>query len=568
MNCSSEPPNGYIIHNANIYTSDNDLPKIESFVVMNGRFIDIGNKIDLMKKWKIFKSIDLKGLTILPGLIDAHGHLQYLGDSLLSVNLIGSKSVEEIRERIREYIGSHPRIDPTTEWIVGWGWDQTLWTSKSFPTCNDIDCDPFLKKFSISLSRIDGHVMLVNKNILVKIEEKTVDGGEIGKDKETGELTGIFVDNAMQLITKIMPSPSEQTLLQQLRLAIYRMHSFGLIGVHDASVSLDKLKFYKRIINEQSEDFNIRYYAMVEVPNNNYIDGIEIVEGLGDGRLTVRSVKLFMDGALGSWGAAMLEPYSDDQTKHGLLLSDPTLLPSEIRKWMDKGIQVNTHCIGDKANHVVINAYEAAFKDYVLSQNVDKELSEQEIDEEVKKIAEKVRFRIEHAQILTLKDIKRVSRLNIIPSMQPTHAISDMKYAEQRLGSERIKGAYAWRSFIEAGVKAFPLSSDFPVEHVNPFLGFHAAISRKDVDGNSPHGKDGWFPSQKLTRQEALKGFTIDAAYAGFSENVMGSITIGKYADFVVIDRDIMEVPEMQIVDTKVLATIFGGKVVFGDLKI
>ncbi|CAI2168158.1 13686_t:CDS:10 [Funneliformis geosporum] len=514
---------------------------------MNGKFIDVGNKIDLMEKWKGFKSIDLKGRTILPGLIDAHGHLQYLGNSLLSVNLIGSKSVEEMRERIREYINSHPDIDPTTEWIVGWGWDQTLWTSKSFPTCKDIDCDPFLEKYSISMTRIDGHVVLVNKKILVKIEEKVVDGGEIGKDKD-GELTGIFVDNAMQLIMKIMPSPSEQKLLQQLRLAIYRMHSFGLIGVHDA------------------KEFNIRNYAMVEVLNNNYIDDIEIVEGLGDGRLTVRSVKLFMDGALGSWGAAMLEPYSDDQTKNGFLLSDPALLPPEIRKWMDKGIQVNTHCIGDKANHLVINAYESAFKDRVLSQNVDKEMSEQEIDEEVKKIAEKVRFRIEHAQILTFEDIKRVGRLNIIPSMQPTHAISDMKYAEQRLGSERIKGAYAWRSFIEAGVKAFPLSSDFPVEHVNPFLGFHAAISRKDVDGNSPHGENGWFPSQKLTRQEALKGFTIDAAYAGFGETVMGSITIGKYADFVIIDRDIMEVPEIQIVDTQVLTTVFGGKVVFGDV--
>jgi predicted amidohydrolase YtcJ len=371
----------------------------------------------------------------------------------------------------------------------------------------------------------------------------------------------------MELITKIMPLPSEQLLLQKLRLAISKMHSFGLIGVHDAGVPLDLLEFYKKIVNEQPEEFNIRSYAMVDL-NNTYDDDVEIVEGLGDGRLTVRSVKLFMDGALGSWGAALLEPYSDDPTKQGLLISDPTLLTPVIRKWLVKGFQVNTHCIGDKANQLIINAYEKNFREYVLSQHVDKKLTEQEVSDEMKKLSEKARFRIEHAQILTLEDIKRVGKLNIIPSMQPTHATSDMSYAEQRLGNERIKGAYAWRKFIEAGVKAFPLSSDFPVESANPFLGFYAAITRKWINGQSPHGENGWFPLQKLTRQEALRGFTIDAAYAAFSETIMGSISIGKYADFIVIDRDIMEVSESQIVDTQVFATVFGGKIVFGDLKI
>ncbi|CAB4417656.1 unnamed protein product [Rhizophagus irregularis] len=569
MSYSSEPSNGFIIYNANIYTSDDTLPKIESFVVTNGKFVDVGTKIDLMKKWNGLKCIDLQGRTILPGLIDAHVHLMGLGESLTSVNLVGTRSVEEVRERIHEYINSHPEIDITTDWITGWGWDQTQWTSKSFPTFEDLDCDPLIKKYSISLSRIDGHALLVNKNILDKLVKvpETVDGGEIGRDRKTGELTGIFIDNAMQLIKKIMPSPSEQLLLQQLRSAISKMHSFGLIGVHDAGIPLNILEFFKKIINEQPEEFNIRNYAMVESLENTYDgDYVEIIEGLGDGRLTVRSVKFFMDGALGSWGAALLEPYSDDPTKQGLLISDPTLLPPVIKKWIDKGFQVNTHCIGDKANQLIINAYEKAFREYVLSQNGDKKLTEQEVNDEMKKLAEKVRFRIEHAQILTLEDIKRIGKLNIIPSMQPTHATTDMAYAEQRLGSERIKGAYAWRSLIEAGVKAFPLSSDFPVESVNPFLGIYAAITRKWVNGQSPHGEDGWFPSQKLTRQEALKGFTIDAAYAAFNEAIMGSISIGKYADFIVIDRDIMEIPESQIVDTHVLATVFGGKVVFGNL--
>ncbi|CAG8474368.1 9416_t:CDS:10 [Diversispora eburnea] len=492
---SKQEPKGYVIYNANVYTSDNKIPRIDSFTVLNGKFIDIGSQTDLLKKWNNLQ------------------HLLGLGDILTSVNLSNTRSIEDVIEQVKKYIQLHP--DDTNEWVTGFGWNQELWQSKEFPTSKDLDSDPQLNKYPIALTRIDGHAMWVNEKVLNilgkdKIPEN-IDGGEIGRNKLTNELTGIFVDNAMELVFDKMLSPTDDKLLNRLRAAIHEMHSNGLTGIHDASVPPKYIDFYKRTIKNNPEEFNIRVYAMVECDRNKYCgDQVERIDEFGEGRLTVRSVKLFMDGALGSWGAALLEPYS-----------------------------------GDQANNIIINAYEKCFQDYIKLHSNDEEkkiLTEEELLRQVKNLAEKLRFRIEHAQILTLDDIKRVGELKIIPSMQPTH------------GSERIKGAYAW-------LKVFPLSSDFPVESVNPFLGFYAAITRKWKNGDSPHGKDGWFPSQKLTREEALRGFTIDAAYAGFSEDTMGSISIGKYADFVILDRDIMQTSEEKIIDTKVLSTIFAGKV-------
>ncbi|CAG8649088.1 1475_t:CDS:10 [Cetraspora pellucida] len=520
-----EQPEGYVIYNANIYTVDEKNPKIEAFVVLNGKFVDVGTRLDLLQKWTSLKHIDLGGRTVIPGLIDAHAHLMHLGDALTSVNLVGAKSTEDINQRIYEYLKTHPDtngLSKSFDEFFDESFDEFIQLSNFEKKIlmflqKDLDTDPILTQYAISLVRIDGHALWVNGRVLDILGKDKIpleiDGGEIVRDKETGQLTGIFVDNAMRLIPN-------------LKAAIYEMHSHGLTGIHDAGVLPKLLKFYKNTILSNPQDFNIRNYAMVECENNTYCgDQIEKIEGLGDGRLTVRSAKMFMDGALGSWGA------------------------------------------GDKANHLIINAYEKCFKDYVLSKKKDPNITEKELTKEVKKLGESVRFRIEHAQILTLDDIKRVGELRIIPSMQPTHATSDMKYAEQRLGSERIKGAYAWRSFIDAGVKAFPLSSDFPIESVNPFLGFYAAITRKWTNGDSPHGPNGWFPSQKLTREEALRGFTIDAAYSAFNEDILGSITVDKYADFVVIDRDIMNIPEQEIINTAVLTTVFNGQVVFGDFR-
>nr|CAG8543989.1 1904_t:CDS:10 [Entrophospora candida] len=544
---------GYVIYNANIYTVEDDnesLPNVvDSLVVLKNIFVDVGSSSLILEKWKDFK------------------HLSNLGESLLSVDLV------EVRERIREYLSirSSEKDSSEIQWIKGWGWDQTLWSSKLFPTHNDLDSDPILSKFSILLTRIDGHAVWVNKKTLDILQENNnlpeeIEGGEICRDKETNELTGIFIDNAVELIDKLVPLPSESTLFTQIKGAISKMHENGLTGVHDACVELRLINFFEKIILENPENFNIRNYAMVESPRNVYCgDQVKRIDGIGDGRLFVRSVKLVMDGALGSWGAALLEPYSDDPTKQGLLLSDPSLLTTVINQWIEKGFQVNTHCIGDKANQIIIDAYEKSFKDYIIksSPNNSNELLEEQLKEEIRRLGDKLRFRIEHAQILTQKDIKRMGELNIIPSMQPTHATSDMSYAEQRLGPERIKGAYAWRSLINSGVKRFPLSSDFPIESVNPFLGFYSAITRKWTNGKSPHGEKGWFESECLTRKETLRGFTIDAAYAGFCEDILGSIKIGKYADFIVIDKDIMKIPEQEIPNIKVLSTIFNGNVVY-----
>ncbi|CAG8535294.1 6891_t:CDS:10 [Paraglomus occultum] len=606
-NTSETAENTYVVYNANVYTVDYaSKQKADTFVVRNGVFLDVGMKDEILEKWKLVdKRIDAGGKTILPGIIDAHVHIMYLGQLLTSVDLTGTKSIEgkcssftEARSRVKAYILSHKDNLNESSWIRGFGWDQMHWEPKEFPHWKDLSDlgTPFT--CHMLLTRIDGHVVWVNEKVMNILSDmpECIEGGEIVRDKETNEKTGIFVDNAMEFVIRRAPPLSETEKLTQLRAAISHIHSVGLTGVHDASVPLGDISFFKEyisstycylrrpvrsflhddfllfhhfynsVIARNPDDFNIRNYAMVESPQiNEYCgDKVDMIIGYGKGRLTVRSVKLFMDGALGSWGAAMLEPYCDDPTKTGLLLSNPDSLHDVMQKWVSKGFQINTHCIGDRANKIIIDAYEKVFKTLALKGAAD--LSDEILEQETRRIGKALRFRIEHAQILTLDDIRRAAKLGIIPSMQPTHATSDMSYAEERIGKERVKGAYAWRSFLDAGVTAFPLSSDFPVEAANPFLGFYAAITRKWTDGNSPHGKQGWFPEQKLTREEALRGFTIDAAYAAFAEDVLGSISKGKYADFVVIDRDIMQVPEKDIIETRVIATVFGGNVVYGEL--
>ncbi|CAG8738967.1 18657_t:CDS:2, partial [Acaulospora morrowiae] len=301
----SKGSEGYIIYNANIYTADEQYPKIESFVVLDGKFVDIGTKFDLMKKWTNVQYIDLQGRTVVPGLIDAHAHLMQLGDMMNSVDLSGTKSIDEVRERIRAYISMHR---DKNEWITGWGWDQTQWSSKLFPTFKDLDSDPELAQYPIALTRIDGHALWVNERILNilrkdKIPDK-VDGGEIGKEKGTNQLTGIFIDNAMELVFEKKPLITEEQSLMRIRTAISRMNFHGLTGIHDAGVTPDTLDLYKKIIKTDPEEFNIRNYAMIDCQRNSYCgEKVERIERLGEGRLTVRSVKLFMDGALGSWGA-------------------------------------------------------------------------------------------------------------------------------------------------------------------------------------------------------------------------------------------------------------------------
>ncbi|KAG6812236.1 hypothetical protein H0H92_003776 [Tricholoma furcatifolium] len=508
---------------------------------------------------------------VVPGLADAHAHIAEYG-FMKQLPLSDTTSLSEVIGAIKAYIHTHSDVEEDkTIWIQGMGWDQTKWSSAQFPIApiiqSDLDHDPVLKGRPICLSRVDGHAMWVSPRVLELMGDLPdhVEGGLIVRDADghpTGHFSynpgvatdltcslGVFVDNAMALIPT--PEWDEERLTQFFDLTMKDALAHGLTSIHDAMTTPEQIQFYKK--KAEAGELPNRLYLMGHVPSNEYW-GARIPQLRNYGsqeHLTVKSVKLVADGALGSWGSALLEPYSDKPEESGLLLTPPKELSALVRKFWKDGFQVNIHCIGDRANHLVLDIFE----DVLTKQGGN---------------VTEWRPRIEHAQIMTLDDIKRI----VIASVQPTHATSDMAYAEKRLGPERIKGAYAYQSLLQVSpINVLPLGSDFPVESINPLLGFYAAISRLHFDpsdpaapGTSPHGSGGWYPEQKLTRAQALKGMTLDAAYASFAENDIGSLTPGKKADFVVFSKDIMTVPVADILTTKVGATVVDGKVLYGAL--
>ncbi|KIK37222.1 hypothetical protein CY34DRAFT_776606 [Suillus luteus UH-Slu-Lm8-n1] len=558
--------------NRTIYTVDLDLPNVQCIVVHDSLISDTGDLEDITLRWRDrwWSEIPLAGVLhlpwpfnflepslrviniqpdsiVVPGLTDAHAHVLQYGFKM-NLNLEDCTSVDEVLSHLKAYVISHPDIlgDPT-RWIEGMGWDQNKWPGAQYPHADDFDREPLLRGRRISLARIDVHASWVSNRVLQLMTPlpETIDGGLIIRD-EHGKPTGIFVDNAMDLI----PSQpfSEARAMEYFTRATGDALAVGLTGVHDAFSVPDEIQFYKKL--SETQKLPLRLYLMGSVNSDDYW-GKEIPRliqhGLG-GRLTVRSVKLFTDGALGSFGAALLEPYSDNPSTSGIMRVQPDALAKLVREFAIDGWQVNIHCIGDRANHVVLDIYEDILANASFS-------------------VDALRPRIEHAQILTLDDIKRAGKLGVIPSVQPTHATSDMWYAEDRLGPYRIQGAYAYRTLLNTSpTRVLPLGSDFPVEGINPLLGFYAAVSRLSVKGDSPHGPGGWYPSERLTRAEALKGMTLDTAYASFSEDILGSLSIGKKADFVVLDRDIMTVPMEDILGTKVTATVIDGEVEYGKL--
>jgi predicted amidohydrolase YtcJ len=525
-----------IVVNGRVYTVDDSRPMVSAFAVQNGRIVFAGSDREVRAlAGSRTRVVDAGGGTVVPGMVDAHAHLLGLGVSLRNVALAGSKTYEEVIARVVE----RAKTAKPGEWILGRGWDQNLWPEKKFPTHEALT--RALPNNPVVLTRIDGHAILANAMAMsaAKVTAATRDpeGGRIERLAD-GSPAGVFVDNAESLIGRAVPGSTTAQTREAILAAVAEANKWGLVGIHDAGESQRTIDIFESLA--RAGKFNLRNYVMVSGDSADVAHYFAVGprSALYDGHIWVRAIKLYSDGALGSRGAALLAPYSDDHGNTGLLVTPPAELQRIATGALRRGFQVAVHAIGDRGNRVVLDAYDAALKAVPTADH---------------------RFRVEHAQVISPQDIPRFATLGVIPSMQASHQTSDMRWAESRVGPERIKGAYAWRSLLNTGV-IIPNGSDFPVEEVNPLISFHSAVSRQDAS-NWPPG--GWYPDQIMTREEALKAMTIWPAYAGFQEKVMGSITPGKYADFVILDRDIMTVPASEILATRVMSTWIGGKAVY-----
>lgn len=525
-----------LIHNAKIYTMDAGFSTADAILFdSSGRIHNVGGEQAMLEAFPDAMHIDLRGKTIIPGLIDAHAHLYGLAISLSQAQLRDTKSIDEVIQRLREQ-EKHLADD---DWLLGRGWDQNDWPVKKFPSRADLD-SAFPDR-PVWLRRIDGHAGWANSAALAMSDQDMSgdwqpQGGFIYRDAD-GQASGVLVDGAMGLVGKAVPEISPELLEASLGLALQQLVSLGLTGVHDMGVDRSVVElFQKRITQGQ---FPTRVYAFTDGAGET-LDWL-CREGAyedASGRLNMRAVKLYIDGAMGSRGAALLADYSDESGNAGLLFMPPADLEAKIDKAMACGFQLGVHAIGDQGNRVVLDALESSMQKYPENPG---------------------RHRVEHAQTLTAEDIPRFAKLDVIAAMQPTHATSDMYWVEDRLGAERVKYAYAWRSLLDSGAR-LALGSDFPVEQVNPMLGIHAAVTRQDTEGWPPGG---WYPAERLTREEAVRGFTLDAAYSGFMETSVGSLESGKRADFIVLDQNIFEVEASRIASIKVLQTWLDGELVY-----
>jgi len=540
MACSSPgTENGKVIYNVNGYTLiDNELHQFEAIAFEGGTILETGTTSNITGEYEDFEQIDGGGRTLLPGLIDAHAHVMGLGFQEMDVDVSGIRSLEETQEKLRQYAAENPDL----EWIRGRGWNQELWEENEFPTAEDID--QVIDDRPVWLARVDGHAGWANTMAMelsgISRETPDVQGGRIIRD-ERNDATGIFVDATMRYITQNMPGRTEEEQRQALTLALKKMAEHGITSVHDARTDSFTWNMYKDFAD--NGQLKTRIYAMVAGMGDEFDIMSENgpVEDYADHKLALRSVKISSDGALGSRGAAMLEEYSDESGNYGLLFYDQEEMNEMLLRGAENGYQMNIHAIGDAANRQVLDGFE-----YVNNQ-----LGGQA----------GLRHRIEHAQVLAPEDIPRFMELGLVASMQPTHATSDMNMAEDRVGPGRIEGAYAWQAFLGQGT-VIAGGSDFPVEDVNPFYGLYSAVTRKDHEGMPPGG---WYSEQAMSRIEALRAFTIDAAYAAHQEDVIGSLEEGKKADFILIDNDFFEVDASQIWQTEVVQTWMAGELVYDN---
>jgi predicted amidohydrolase YtcJ len=510
------------------------LQKFTAIAFDRGKILETGASRDLMAHYPDAKIIDAHGATMLPGLIDAHGHIIDFGLGMARVGLEDTRSLAQALDKVRVYAHAHPE----KAWILGGGWNQFLWHLQRFPTAAELDA--VVSDRPVRLDRIDDHAIWLNSAALraAGITKDTPDpaGGRIERDA-AGNPTGVLMDNANDLVKKVMPAPTRDERRAAVNAVMRRLNSFGVTGVGDAGLRTD-IPLYREMADEGA--LTVRIYAMIGGVDEEFraMAAHGPLLGYGNDFLTVRSVKLFADGSVGSRGAAMLEPYSDAPGQRGLHYLSDADMQSKMETALKAGFQVNVHAIGDAANRQVLDAFEAAYK------SVD---------------GRALRNRIEHAQIVAPADFARFKQLDLIASMQPTAPTSDMNMAEERVGKERLKGAYAWRTFLDQGTK-IAAGSDFPVESPNPFLGFYAAVTRKDLQGK-PEG--GWHAEQAVTLLEIFRAYTLDAAYAEHMEASTGSLEKGKWADFILIDRDPFSISPRDLWRVRVRQTWVSGKRVY-----
>jgi predicted amidohydrolase YtcJ len=514
------------------YTLDNngELIHFSNMVFDGGKVLAIGGE-ELGQRFPTATQIDGQNRVLLPGLIDAHGHVMGLGEGLLQVDLRESQSALDAAKMVQTYAKSQQGM----AWIIGRGWNQVLWPGKAFPSASLLD--EYVKNKPVMLSRVDGHASWVNSKALeiAGITKDTLDppGGKIERNK-LGNPTGILIDNAIDLLYKHLPKTSEAILTAQLDAAGEQLLSEGITSVHDAGIGKAEYDYFIKRVAQHS--LPVRIYPMIAAtsPVLRQLLKAGHVQDQYDW-LSIRSVKAYGDGALGSRGAALLKPYSDAPDNSGLLLTREADLKPLFDLVLGSGFQLNFHAIGDRANRLVLDQFADSFSRIG---------------------GQSLRNRVEHAQVINVDDIPRFKTLNIIPAMQPTHATSDMNMAEDRVGADRLKGAYAWQSFLKQG-SPVAFGSDFPVELSNPFFGLHAAVTRQDRN-NSPD--NGWIPSEAVTVKQAFRGFTLDAAYAAHQEEILGGLTEGKWADFILVDQDIFTISPQDIWKTQVLETWIAGE--------
>lgn len=539
ISCKDTPsssPADTIYINGHVVTMDTKNPEVQAFAVGQGKILSIGTSEEIASAYPEADVVDLERKTVMPGIIESHGHLLSLGQSFLELNVEGIQTPKEVVLKIQKRVEN----TPAGEWVTGWGWDEGAW-AKNYPTNEELSA--VSPENPVYLRGLHGFACWANARALelagIDKDTPNPENGDIIKDPRTGEPTGILTNRAQDLLTKHIPPMTGVQMEKALKLAIAECLKYGLTSIHEARTTTNMLEALRSL--RDKGELHSRIYVMLDWTEEDLIETYYESGPVLDPEnlMTIRCIKIFVDGALGSRGAAMLEPYSDAPDENGVVVTPEDEVYRLSNRALESGLQVAIHAIGDHANRITLNAFERA-----LEENPD---------------VKDHRFRLEHAQVVALEDIPKLAPLGVVLSMQPPHATSDMPWAETRVGPERIKGAYAWRSFWDSGVH-MTLNSDFPGETLDPFVGMFTAMTRQTPEGD-PEG--GWYPEQCLQRDEVLKAYTIEAAYSGFEEHLKGKIIPGMLADFIVLSSDILKISVQEFLNVKVEQTYLGGELVY-----